>query len=408
MSPLRIGLVVENAAPFVFEEVASLRALDLEVEVASVFRPAPAWEAEFGSPVHYPARGAASWLRQVLPSGLRHPRRASALAARAASEGAPLRLVALALAWGARARREGWQHLHASFAGFPAFVAAEAARIAGIPWSFTAHAYDVQEPRPWLPRLLREACFVRAISRESARRLRHLAPEAGARIRVGHLGVDERRFAPPALPPPGPPRIVAVASPGPTKGLDVLVEAVGRLVEEGSPVRLEIWGEGPLRAELVEQIAARGLAERVLCAGAADREQVAAALRRATLFALPCVTLPRPPAGRHDGLPVAILEAMATGLPVVSTPVGGIPEALEHGNTGWLVPERDADALAVALRRLLGEPRLRARLGLAARAEVLARFRASQAAARLAGWLREAGPDAASAPVAVPAEEVTA
>ncbi|MDX1649203.1 MAG: glycosyltransferase family 4 protein, partial [Myxococcota bacterium] len=352
MRGVRLGLVVENDVPFVFEEARALRALGVDVRVASVFRPEPParWRGRFDGPVAYPDRGAAAWVRAALPGGVRSPARAAALARRARAEGAPLRLVALAAALAERARREGWTHLHASFAGFPAFVAAGAAGLADLPWSFTGHAYDVQEPRPWVPRLLRETRFARAISSETARRLAALAPEVAGCVRVGHLGVDVARFAPPARPPAGPPRIVAVANPGPTKGLDVLVDAVAELARTHPDVELVMWGEGPWRAALEARIAARGLGGRARLAGAAGRDAVAAALRGATLFALPCVTLARPSrdrsdgsvpsgrpdgsvrAGRHDGLPVAILEAMATGLPVVSTDVSGAREAIGPGS----------------------------------------------------------------------------
>lgn len=401
MTAPRLGLLVENDAAFVCEEVRALRALGVDVRVAAVFRPAAgdAWRQRFEGPVVYPGRGPVHWARAALPGGARWPAGVAGLAARARAEGAPPRLVVLAAALAARARREGWTHLHASFASFPAFVAAGAARLAGLPWSFTGHAYDVQEPRPWLPRLLREARFARAISTETARRLAALAPDAAERVRVGHLGVDTGRFAPaPAPASASPPRIVAVANLGPTKGLDVLVDAVAELAREGVPVALELVGEGPWRERLAQRIEARGLRGHARLAGAAGPDAVARILREARLFALPCVTLPRGAAGRHDGLPVAILEAMATGLPVVATPVGGIPDAVRHGENGWLVPERDARTLAGALRTLLADAGLRARLGAAARATAVSRFRLADAAARLAGWIADADARGASAP----------
>ncbi len=384
---MRIGLVVENDAPFVAEEVAALRARGLAVDVASVFRPLPAerWFEAYAGPVAYPAPGFAGWAAAARPA-LAAPLRALELVHRARFEGAPLRLVALAASLARRARRSGWTHLHASFATFPAFTAAAAARLAGLPFSFTAHAYDVQMPRPWLRRLIGEAAFVRAISEEGAARLRALVePPSRGRVRVGRLGVDVDRFAPRPGRRAVPAEVVCVAQLGPTKGIDVLLEAAARLEQEGVVWGgLAIVGDGPLRVRL-EALAARlGLADRVRFAGRASREGVRDVLAAASVFALPCVELP---GGRHDGLPVALLEAMATGLPVVTTPVGGIPEAVESGRNGWLVRPGDAGALARRLRGLLSDPDARERMGAAARATVLERFRAEDSAARLADWM---------------------
>ncbi len=385
---MRVGLLVENAAPFVTEEVAALRAAGVRVRVASVFRPHPRarWETHFGGPVLYPRRGARAWARTAWRGGRSHAARLLPLARRARREGAPLRLVLLAAELARRVRREGWTHVHGSFATYPAWTAWAAARLAGIAFSFTGHAYDVQRPRPWLGRLVSEAAFVRAISRETAARLHAAAPSADARhrIRVSHLGVDVERFVPGADPPQTTPELLAVARLGPTKGLHVLVEAVARLHAGGRRVSLRLLGDGPERPALERRIAHHGLRGWVHVDGHASREDVARRLRRATLFVLPCTILE---GGRHDGLPVALLEAMAAGCTVVTTPVGGIPDAVTDGRTGRLVAPGDPDALAGCLAELLAAPEARARLGRAARAEARRRFRLEAAAERLARWM---------------------
>ena len=391
---MRLGLLVENDAPFVFDEVHALRALGASVSVASVFRPAPRWSGAFGGPVLYPSRGLAAWARTAWPAAAA-PSRAAGLLRAARREGAPLRLTALAAGLARRARREGWHHVHGSFATYPAWTAWAVAELAGIPFSFTGHAYDVQAPRPWLGRLAAEAAFVRAISEDAAQRIRRAVPAGAAeRVRVGRLGVDLERFRPgPAL-RREPPEIVCVAQLGPTKGLAVLIDAVGRLVRAGRAVALTVLGEGPLRATLEAQVQALGLRRVVRLAGTASREEVRRTLARATLFALPCVVVG---AGRHDGLPVALLEAMATGLAVVTTPVGGIPEVVRDGVTGRLVTPGDAEALARALAELLDDPAGRVRLGTAARMQMAADFSRERAAARLLAWLRAAAPAAPGA-----------
>jgi glycosyltransferase involved in cell wall biosynthesis len=398
---MKIALLVENDAPFVCEEVGALREAGLHVEVASVFRPQPAsrWTRNYGSPIDYPESGWSRWAAGSLRDGSNAPLRIAGIARIARQEGAPLRLVALAARLARRARAEGWRHIHGSFATFPAWTAWAAARLATVPFSFTAHAYDVQEPRPWLPRLISEASFVRAISREGASRLRALCDREDQHqiIRVGYLGVDVQRFHPGDARTPGPSQIAAVARLGPTKGLAVLIDAAAELARSRAPFRLRIIGDGPLRQELEARVRALRLEDHVRFEGAMSRDGVARVLAEATLFALPCTVLDEK---RHDGLPVAILEAMAAGLPVVSTPVGGIPEVVACGENGVLVPMGDDAALAAALSELLRDEALRRRLGVAARETAVRRFDLRASARRLAGWIQERRPCSSRSSVA--------
>jgi glycosyltransferase involved in cell wall biosynthesis len=387
---MKLAVVVENDASFVFEEVAALREAGLQVEVASVFRPRPAgrWDRRYGSPVDYPASGWSSWAARSLRDGASAPLGIARVARTAREEGAPLRLVALAAGLARRARAERWHHFHGSFATFPAWTAWAAAKLARLPFSFTGHAYDLQEPRPWLPRLIGEASFVRAISREGASQLRLHGARGGTRhrVEVGYLGVDADRFRPGPTRSPGPASIVAVARLGPTKGLEILIAAAAKLARSGRPFRVRILGDGPLRADLEARVRAVGAQDYVRLEGTVSREAVARTLAGATVFALPCTVLG---GGRHDGLPVAILEAMAAGLPVVTTAVGGIPEAIVSGVNGRLVRPGDSSALRLALAELLDDHALRRRLGAAARNSVLERFQLRDSAARLAAWIAE-------------------
>jgi glycosyltransferase involved in cell wall biosynthesis len=393
---MRVGLIVECAVPFVCDEVAALRGAGVEVALASAFRPGPGWRTAFGEEVGYPRPGRPAWVARALRDGLTCGPRLADLMRCALAERVPFRLVALAASLARRARREGWRHVHASFATYPAWLAWATGHLAGLPFSFTAHAYDVQEPRPWLARVAVEAAFVRAISSETATRVRGVAGP-NARVRIGHLGVDVERFFPGEGTAADPPEILSVARIGPTKGIEVLIEAA-RLLASGDLAQntaagrfcVRILGDGPLRAACAERARALGLHEVVRFDGAATPAEVALALRRATIFALPCVRVRG--GARHDGLPVALLEAMASALPVVSTPVGGIPEAVSDGDTGILVPSGDAHRLALALATLLTDAGLRRRLGLAARARVLRQFRGDAAAARLAAWMADATP----------------
>ena len=384
--PLRIGWIVENDATFVGDEVRELRRHGFDVRVASVFRPqSERWTERYDGPVGYPARGARGWQRHLLPALPPGPRDAACLE-RALRERVPLRLVALALGWAARARREGWDHVHGSFASLPAWVAAEIATRTAIPFSFTGHAYDVQQPRPFLRRLIAEAAFVRAISDETARRLRRLQAGGAGAIRVGRLGVDPAAFL--ARRPSPRPELLCVARLVPKKGVDTLIDAAARWRDDGLELVVRVLGDGPERSALETLRDRHRLGARVRFEGDAAPEQVREALSRASVFALPCRDAG--PGDDHDGIPVAILEAMAAGVPVVTTPIGGIPEAIVPGVHGWLVPPDAPGPLAEAVARLLGRVELGQRFADAARARVERDYRLDRSVDRLGAWLRDA------------------
>jgi colanic acid/amylovoran biosynthesis glycosyltransferase len=174
------------------------------------------------------------------------------------------------------------------------------------------------------------------------------APE---KIQVHRMGVDLDSF--PFLPrtrtsssPERTLRVVTVARLVEKKGVRYLCEAVALAAAHGVPVDLEIIGDGPLQAELESFVASRDLAGRIQLSGRRDKAYVQAALRAADVFALPSVTAAD---GDQEGIPVSLMEAMAAGVPCLSTLHSGIPELIEDGRSGWLVPERDAEALAQKL-----------------------------------------------------------
>jgi colanic acid/amylovoran biosynthesis glycosyltransferase len=158
------------------------------------------------------------------------------------------------------------------------------------------------------------------------------------------------------------------------------VEIADGFDERGLRVRCRIIGEGPLEPELRRRIARRKLEGVVELTGAAPQADVRAALYRAAIFVLPSVVTP---SGDRDGIPVSLMEAMAAGTPVVSTRVSGIPELVEHGREGLLVPEHSPAALADALARLLQEPALGHDFARAAREKVEREFDASREARKL-------------------------
>ena len=285
-----------------------------------------------------------------------------------------LRYWLLAAAVAERAVHSGLDALHGHFATGSASVARYASRITGVPYSFTAHAKDIYahevDPKR-LRDLLEDAAFVVTVSDANLDYLRSLAPSANV-VRV-YNGLDLERFSClPALPSGDPPLLLSVARLVEKKGIADLISAVAALRRAGRPVRCRIVGEGPLESVLRAQAASLGLDGAVEFAGAASQEQVLDEhLPAASAFVLPCVVAAD---GDRDGLPTTLLEAMARGVPVVSTRLPGVPEAVPDGEAGLLVDPGDAAGLAQAIARTLDERDATARRVCAARRRVESLF----------------------------------
>ena len=258
--------------------------------------------------------------------------------------------------------REGIRHVHAHFATHPTTMALIIASLSDITFSFTVHAHDIQVDRSLLRWKLREARFVRSISAFNRRFLEELYPrETRGKIVVVHVGIEPekyedngRRFS---TTPAGTPKILCVAAHRPYKGLPVLIEACRILRDQGVRFRCDVLGTGPMTAELERMIHERGAGDVIGLLGARPEHVVAEMMGESTLFVLPSIVAPD---GQMEGIPVALMEAMASGRAVVSTSISGIPELVEHGVSGLLVPPGDPHALADAMRSLL-EDRERAR-----------------------------------------------
>ena len=300
---------------------------------------------------------------------------------------------ALAAAW--RFHRLGVQHVHAHFANQTADCAAIAATVAGIPFSFTAHAYDIYQSIPrqrndTLPWKLRRAARVFAVSDFATRLLRSQLPPADAeRVGTAYVGIPMELFR--AEPPPaadGRLRLLAVARFCEKKGLDTLIDAAGLLRDRGVPFELILFGDGPLREALVARADRLRLADGVRFGGAVPQEEIARRMRACDVFVLACR---RDRVGDMDGIPTVFMEAMATGRPVVSCAVSGIPELVRHEETGLIVPPDDPAALADALGRLAADAGLRVRLGETARGLVERQHDQRTNARRMIAQLSDAG-----------------
>jgi glycosyltransferase involved in cell wall biosynthesis len=286
--------------------------------------------------------------------------------------------------------------LYAHYLHTPASVTRYAAVLRGLPWCASAHAKDIWTTPPWeKAEKLRECAWATTCTAGGAAHLRELAP--GAEVMLTYHGLDAGRFAAPqrALGPDGrdpdrPVRLLGVARLVPKKGVDVLLEALVALPSD-LHWRYEHVGGGPLLDPLAATAARLGLGERITWRGALAHDQVVEAYRAADLFVLASRIAPD---GDRDGLPNVLLEAGAMALPVVASRTGAVPELIEDGVDGRLVPPDDPSGLAVALAALIRDPAARLRFGRAGRSRVLHQFAAEpgldRLAARLGGVLERA------------------
>jgi len=289
----------------------------------------------------------------------------------------------------ARMRRDGVTQVHAHYATHPALVAYIVRRLSGVPYTFTVHAHDIYCHRAMLEAKVRSARAVVAISEYNRRRVEGLVPEPRPRVEVVHCGIEWAPYAALAAErwasAPGtalaaaPLRILAVGSLQPYKGHRVLVEACARLRDTGIGFECRIVGGGELAGRLQRQTRRLGLEGSVQWAGAATEAGVLAALGWADVLALPSVVMDN---GKMEGIPVVLMEAMAAGLPVVASRISGIPELVEDGRSGVLVPAGDAAALAAALAEMRDRRRRRA-MGLAGCSRVHQEFDLSRSVGKL-------------------------
>lgn len=289
-------------------------------------------------------------------------------------------------------QREGIRHIHPHYATHPSTMALIVATLTDITFSFTVHAHDIQVDRSLLGWKLREARFIRSISDFNRRFLEELYPHAKGKIEVIHVGIEpeiyeenSRRLTAVAA---GPPRILCVAAHKPYKGIPVLIEACRILREQGVAFHCDVIGQGPMRAELEQLIRDKNVSDVVDLGQPRPQEEIARLMSEATLFVLPSIIASD---GQMEGIPVALMEAMASGRAVVSTAISGIPELVEDGVNGRLVPPGDAEALARAMRELLEDPQRARAMGVEGQKKVRAEFVLRDCVAKLLPLLEREG-----------------
>jgi len=263
---------------------------------------------------------------------------------------------------GLRMREMGINHVHAHFAGMAARTAFWINKFFSVSFSFTAHANDIFSPREFEIGLDKLVDTARAIVTETdyaARFLRQRFSHRADRIHRIYNGLDLAEFERTDF-SSTPPLIIAVGRLIPKKGFSDLIRACALLVKRGKSFCCEIIGQGALENELRRQIDELRLQNNVVLTGAKPQTQLRRCLAAANVFVLPSVM---DPDGGMDNLPTVIMEAMATGLPVVSTNIGGIPEMVIENETGFLVQPGDTAAMADAIERVIKDCSLAARLG---------------------------------------------
>jgi glycosyltransferase involved in cell wall biosynthesis len=279
-------------------------------------------------------------------------------------------------------QRRGIGHIHCHFASHPALAGFIIRRLTGIPFSFTAHGSDLHVDRRFLNRKVREAAFVVAVSAYNKELIvRECGEDIREKIHVIHCGVDPDVFQrPPHRMNQGPVRMLCVASFEEVKGHEYLVEACRILRARGTPFVCDLVGDGPLRRTVENQIKQANLQEVIRIHGARSRPEIARMMSEADIMVLPSVPTP---SGKREGIPVVLMEAMASELPVVSSELSGIPELVDNGRTGLLAPPRDVGALADALQKLLHNSEMRSQMGRLGREKVLREFNLHRSAKNL-------------------------
>ena len=287
-------------------------------------------------------------------------------------------------------------HIHAHFASHPAAAAWIIHQFSGIPYSFVAHGSDLHRDRHMLCEKVRDAAFVAAISEYNRQIiLAETGDDFDAKVRVIHCGVNPDEFRsenPPERQATGTKclHVFCIGTLHEVKGQLYLIEAVHRAIAKGLQIVLHLVGDGPDEPKLRKQVTAAGLTHCVVFEGRRNRHEVIRLLQTADILVAPSVPTAD---GRREGIPVVLMEAMASGLPVIASRLSGIPELVEHNINGLLTEPRDAAGIADAIELLGRDSALRSRLGAAGRKTVQNHFNMETSMAQLLRESRRTMPD---------------
>jgi colanic acid/amylovoran biosynthesis glycosyltransferase len=300
-----------------------------------------------------------------------------------------------AVVFGTEMRRRGIQHVHAHFASHPAAAAFVIHGLFDIPYSFTAHGSDLHRDVHMLQEKVRDAAFVAAISDFNRQVILQTCGTAvSEKVVVVHCGTDTSVFQPRGEAPSSsePLQLTCVGTLHEVKGQQYLIRACRRLLDRGWNIRVNFAGDGPDTAQLHALASQLSMRERVVFHGRCTRDEVSQLLRKTDVVVAPSVPTRD---GRREGIPVALMEAMASGLPVVASRLSGIPELVDDAVNGRLVTPGDERELADAIEALLRDPERRRSMGRAARAKIERSFELNHNAQLLLETIRSslaAGP----------------
>ena len=389
---------------FILNEILGLEKLGMEIEIFSLRRPSgepvQAAAAEVKAKVTYvpacvehgmPPPLACSILLAHLFVALSHPWQYARTAPFCRSEHGDrwLKNFGQAVFIAYRLQCGRFNHLHAHFANLPTSVAEMVHGLTGAAYSFTAHAKDIYLTEPVeLKRKMESAVCVLTCTAYNQRYLAALSPGLAA-VHLAYHGVDTARFESKviSLGVRAEPLILSVGRLCEKKGFPYLIRACRILKDRGFQFQCGIVGSGELYSDLNALISELDVADCVSLRGQMVQKEVIVLYRSASIFVLPCLVTDD---GDRDGIPNVVMEAMVSRIPVISTPISGIPELVDDMVNGILVPERDIRAIADAIEMLLLQPALGRRLGGNGRTRVLDRFALDASVRRVHGILMQA------------------
>jgi glycosyltransferase involved in cell wall biosynthesis len=367
---------------FIYREIDSLRKAGMTVHTASIHRPVgldimtAAERTEAENTLMVLSQPATAILKAHLHCLVKKPGsylRMTAAALRLSVTGPKSPVKALAylaeagilLEW---AHRNGVTHIHEHFGNPTAIVAMLMKRYGGITYSISVHGPDIfyTVDSAMLAEKVREASFVRCISHYCRSQIMRISDVASwDKFHIVRCGIDPELYTARPEPRNSIPELLCVGRLVPAKGQHILLEACEILKKEGVPFHLTFVGDGPDRKSLEACTASGKLSAEVTFKGALGQDKVRACYDRADLFVL---------ASFAEGVPVVLMEAMAKEIPVISTRITGIPELIEHEEDGLLAVPGDPQDLAAQIRKVLGSPEMRSRLGKAGRQKVTALY----------------------------------